>query len=165
MSTDNWPDCVNRVARCGLIAKTVGSATSLNLLAIAGLLYDIAGAALIALAIIGTKHEALLRQARQGGQFSSANLAQFGALEEQRHDARFGLALLVSGFGLQLAAACGFAMSPTWPWSIAFVIAGAGCLVAWWLSRRRMASTRRQRVADSLEGIDRLNFLTRNPPE
>src|SRR3954470_16209937 len=79
----------------------------INLYAIAGLVYDIVGAVVLAEAIAATRTPLLVSQARNHGQFSTGNLALFGALEDQRHDARFGLALLVAGFALQLLAAFG----------------------------------------------------------
>src|SRR5258708_35616800 len=76
-----------------------------NILSVAGPVYDIVGALLLAEAIVRTRREVLMRQAHPGGQFASVNLALFAALEEQRHDARFGLGFLVFGFLLQLVAA------------------------------------------------------------
>ena len=125
---------------------------------------DIAGAILIALAIVGSRHETLVSEAHHGGQFSGANLSLFGALENQRHDAWFGLSLLVSGFLLQLAAAVGLAI-PIDAISLCIaLVLGIALLVWWYLWREFLATTRRDRLAASLEGIDKLNFLMRNEP-
>jgi hypothetical protein len=135
----------------------------INLLSVFGILYDIVGAILIAAAIVGTREEMLIREARPGGQFSSVNLALFAALENQRHDAWFGLSFLVVGFVLQLVAAFGFAIELNLA-ACGFAMTSGLAVLAWWYLRRELLSaTRRDRVAESLEGVDRLNFLTRNP--
>src|SRR5438034_4450882 len=104
---------------------------SMNLLAVAGLVYDIVGAILLAEAIVGTRDEILVNQARHRGQFSTGNLSLFAALEEQRHDARLGLAFLVIGFFLQLFANLGYILPLGWLWGLvfaAFIAAG----IAYW---------------------------------
>ncbi len=134
-----------------------------NLLSIAGVGYDIVGAILLAQAIVRTRHETLVRQARHGGQFSGGNLPLFAALEEQRHDARFGLAFLVGGFLLQLITAFGSALAIDWGWSLFFGLVLVLGLTWWRMLAKRLSRSRRMRFANSLEGMDRLNFLSHNP--
>src|ERR1700730_17048777 len=110
---------------------------SSNLLSIAGLGYDILGAILLAEAIVRTRDETLVRQARQGGQFSGGNLLLFAALEEQRHDARFGLGFLIGGFVLQLVAALGYAVAINLGWSLLFTLILVVDLIWWGLWAKR----------------------------
>jgi len=135
-----------------------------NILSVAGPVYDIVGALLLAEAIVRTRREVLMRQAHPGGQFASVNLALFAALEEQRHDARFGLGFLIFGFVLQLVAAFGVVLAH-WLWIAVFLAVLAGVLLWWRLWSTRLALSRRMRVANSLEGIERANFLMYNPEE
>lgn len=137
-----------------------------NLFSVAGLLYDIAGAWLIVEAIIRTRDEQIARQAHPGGQFHGGNLKLFAALDEQRHDARFGLGLLIAGFLLQLVAALDFHLSVTW-FSLPISILPLVGVMLWWKFRAsRLASSRRDRFADLHETeLDRLNFLRNNPDE
>ena len=117
---------------------------------------------MLAEAILRTKHELLLREAHPGGQFSSVNLSLFAAFEEQRHDARFGLGLLVCGFLLQLIAALGYKLAFK-GLGVSISIVTLLAAIAWWrLWAKRLAKSRRMRVANSLEGIEKLNFLAHN---
>lgn len=136
--------------------------TAPNLFAIAGIVYDIAGAMLLVQAIVRTRDETIVRQS-QHWRFSGGNLELFRAFDEQRHDAEFGLGLLVTGFVLQLVAAIGYVLPVNWLWGslLAVVLVAA---FAWWrISAKRLAATARARFAASLDGIDRLNFLRHNP--
>ena len=137
-----------------------------NLFSVAGLIYDIAGAWLIVEAIIRTRDEQIARQAHPGGQFSGGNLKLFAALEEQRHDARFGLALLIAGFLLQLVAAFDYKVGLS-PFYVTISIVPLVGIVTWWrIWRKRLARSRRDRFADLHETeLDRLNFLTHNSNE
>lgn len=134
-----------------------------NLCSVAGLVYDIVGATLIALAIVGTRHEAQVSQAHHGGDFSGANLSLFAALEDQRRDARFGLFFLILGFLMQLAASIGWTILVSWIWGSVFVVAGMIILAWWYLKREFLNAARRDRLAASLDGMDKQNFLSRNP--
>ena len=136
-----------------------------NLLPITGLVYDIVGAILLAEAIVRSRHKILVLQARNRGQFPTANLALFSALEEQRHDARFGLGLLIIGFGLQLGGAIGYFLPFDWPYAITLVALLLGVVIWWCVSGRQIAATRRDRLAGSFEGLERLNFLRNNPDQ
>jgi hypothetical protein len=138
---------------------------SANLLSIFGAVYDIIGAILLAEGLVRTRDEILVRQARHGGKFSGGNLPLFGALEEQRHDAQFGLGLLIGGFLLQLVAAFGYAVAINWL-SISLLIVLPVVILIWWhISAKQLSASRRERFADSLGGMDRLNFLAHNPED
>ena len=65
---------------------------AINFYSVVGVVYDIAGAILLAEALVRTSDQVLAQQSQT---FVGGNLGLFGALEDQRHDARFGLALLV----------------------------------------------------------------------
>jgi hypothetical protein len=123
----------------------------INLYAAAGLVYDIVGAIVLAEAIVGSRTEILVRQARHRGQFSTGNLSLFGALDDQRHDARFGLASLIVGFGLQLLAALGSVAHLDGLGVVMFSAPLIVGLCAWQISACRLAATRLPRFLDSLE--------------
>lgn len=138
----------------------------LNLYSIAGVIYDIAGAILLAEALVRTRDEVLVSQSQT---LPGGNLGLFAALEEQRHDARFGLALLITGFVLQLIAAIGYTLPVNWLSGSLLVAVLVGALLWWRLWARRSAITRKARYAAMLQGMDRLNFLSHGqdatPPE
>lgn len=134
--------------------------SGVNLFSAAGLMYDIAGAWLIVEAIIRTRDEQIARQAHPGGQFSGGNLKLFAALDEQRHDARFGLSLLIVGFLLQLVAALDYKLPLSWL-NVAISVVPLLAVVVWWKAwAKRLARSRRDRFAGFHEGMDRVNFLT-----
>ena len=137
-----------------------------NIFAIAGLVYDIVGAVVLAEAIAATRIAGLASQARNHGQFSTGNLALFAALEDQRHDARFGLGLLVTGFALQLLAALGYAWATTWSSGVLSAVPLVVVLSAWQILTCRLAGSRLQRYLDTLESdLMRMNFIRHNPEE
>jgi len=138
-----------------------------NLFSVAGLIYDIAGAWLIVEAIIRTRDEQIARQAHPGGQFSGGNLKLFAALEEQRHDARFGLALLIAGFLLQLVAAFDYRLPVNWLTVTIFIVLPLSAVgIWWWVRAKQLARSRRDRFADLHETpLDRVNFLRNNPDD
>ncbi len=114
-----------------------------------GLLYDIVGAILVTRAVAFTADKIL---AAQAGTYWDGNIALFAALEEQRHDGRFGLVFLLSGFILQFLGALGI-NSPVW---IEYAIAGGipVGLVAYALLRGRLQATRKERFRKIV--IDRI---------
>lgn len=136
--------------------------TTPNLIAIAGIVYDIAGAMLLVQAIVRTRDEILVRQS-QHRRFSGGNLELFKALDWQRHDACFGLGLLVAGFILQLFAAIGFALPVSWLGGSLLTVVLVAAFAWWRISAKRLAATAGARFAASLDGIDRLNFLRLHP--
>jgi hypothetical protein len=93
-------------------------------------------------------------------------MAVVAALEEQRYDARFGLALLIGGFLLQLVTAFDYRV-PINQLSVAISIVPLVGLVIWWqVGGKRLARSRRHRFADLHETEpDRVNFLSHNPNE
>jgi hypothetical protein len=80
-----------------------------NVLAISGLLWDIVGASILARGLFAATPSAMLLQASSGYGFSTNMLWMFF---EQRTDARFGVVILILGFGLQLASALNFQPHP-----------------------------------------------------
>lgn len=136
--------------------------TTPNLLAISGIVYDIAGAILLVEAIALTRNEVLVRQSQQR-QFSGGNLELFEAFDRQRHDAWFGLGLLIAGFVLQLVAAFGYPLPVSLLWCSVLSGVLITALVCWHLSARRLAATAKARFAESLHGMDRANFLRLHP--
>ena len=130
----------------------------INLFSVAGIIYDIAGAILLAEAIVRTRHETFVLQS-QHREYSGGNVELFGAFEEQRHDAWFGLGLLVGGFVLQLFAAIGCMLAVSWLSGSSFAAVLVAVLLWWRIWAKRLAATRRHRYAAMLQGMDRLNFL------
>lgn len=106
---------------------------TVNLLAVVGIVYDIAGAGLLAWALALTRDEILIAQARTQWDRNEAVLA---TLMEQRHDARFGVALLTLGFALQLLAALGWGLPATWASAAPFGLLVLAVLTGWWVGRR-----------------------------
>ena len=139
---------------------------SINLYAVAGLAYDIVGAVVLAEAIAATRTEILVNQARHRGQFSTGNLSLFAALEDQRHDARFGLVFLVGGFALQLLPAFGYSLAATWRSASFLATPLVVGLCVWQIWCCRLARTRYQRFLDTLDSrLEKLNFIGHNPEE
>jgi hypothetical protein len=111
-------------------------AASINYFSVAGNIYDIAGAVLIARALVFVGARDMDRQAKSGyGGFSSHLLKMFA---EQKVDAAFGLFLLCGGFGMQSLAGGGYKSS-----SMGFIeILGAilvFVLVTYFTLRHRLA--------------------------
>ena len=135
---------------------------ALNLYSIAGVVYDIAGAILLAEAIALTSDKTLVQQS-QYRQFSGGNLELFRALAEQRHDARFGLGLLVAGFSLQLFGPLGYALTIGWLSGLLLTGLLMAVLVWWRIAAKRLAVTAGTRFAACLGGMDLANFLRLHP--
>lgn len=140
--------------------------SSINLYPVAGLVYDIVGAIVLAKGIATGRTEVLAQQARNYGQFSTGNLALFSALDEQRNDARFGLWLLAIGFLLQLLTSLGFQEDLGWEADSLFAGSLVVALCAWQITACRLAATRRQRFLDTLDSwLAKENFNRTNPEE
>ncbi|MEH2534039.1 hypothetical protein V1274_005048 [Bradyrhizobium sp. AZCC 1614] len=84
-------------------------ASSANYFSVVGNIYDIAGAVLIARALVFVRARSMELQAKSGyGGFSSHLLKMFA---EQKVDAAIGLLLLCGGFGMQSLAGWGYKSS------------------------------------------------------
>lgn len=93
----------------------------MNVLNVAGIMYDILGATLLAKAIAFTSDKLL---AAQAGSYTGWNPVLLAALDEQRLDAKYGLGILIAGFLLQLLAAIGIGpdVPPLWLFGFALVL-------------------------------------------
>ena len=126
----------------------------MNILSAAGVLYDIVGAYLIARAIVFARPKIL---AEQSATVLNANPALFATLDEQQHDARFGVGILVGGFLLQFLAALDCSVSVTyWPLFAAALAVALGGYVAVGL---RLKSTRDARLNTLLIGVSKIQDL------
>lgn len=126
----------------------------MNILSVSGIIYDIVGAFLLARALVFAKDKIL---AAQSASVLNCNPALFAALEEQRHDARFGLWTLIAGFVLQLVAAFGcFVSTAFWPW---FAVVLVVILATYFATARRMKSTRDARLASLMKGVKKIEDL------
>ncbi len=122
---------------------------SANLFSVAGVAYDIAGAILLAQAIVFSRDKLI---AAQSGTYFGGNSALFAALEEQRHDGRFGLGLLVIGFFFQLLAALNFVWSANdWPAAVAIALAWLAC---YGIGARQLKTTRTKRFKAHLARME-----------
>jgi hypothetical protein len=101
----------------------------------AGLVYDIAGVTLLVLALAAVRTETIQAQSSTG--YGGANKDLYKALILQRHDARFGLPLLVIGFTMQAAGA--HDAEVLWPCGKVLVLPLAVILACYLLSRWRIA--------------------------
>ena len=84
------------------------STTQVTWLAVAGLLWDMAGAFFLAKALIFVRDFDLRRRS---GTYFDLSIPLLRSLCEQRRDARYGLSLLAAGFSLQLGSAAGVRVS------------------------------------------------------
>ena len=110
---------------------------NVNLLSVAGVAYDIVGAILLAQAIVFSREKLV---AAQSGTYVGGNPAVFAALDEQQHDGRFGLGLLVLGFVFQFLGSLNIALPVSyWPAAAAIPIAA---LVCYGISARQRKKTR-----------------------
>lgn len=122
----------------------------MNWIGVTGLIYDIVGASMLAAALVSSSYKELKDQA--GSPWGGFSPALFGALELQRHDARYGLSILITGFSLQLVAAFQFNIQAKW---IAVLI--VPLLVGMWIwhqRRKKLIATSWDRARQAL--IDRV---------
>ena len=116
-----------------------------NVLTVLGLCYDISGAILLGLAVIGNRAEKIALLVRTGW---GHNKHAIPAVVEQRNDGWVGLVLLVGGFALQMA-------NEFWKpgdWLLVWGLGVLGVMVVAYLSvRRRLVERGEKAVVVALE--------------
>lgn len=113
-------------------------------LAVAGRIWDIAGAFFLGKALVFSKDKSIMAQA---GAYWDFSLPLLLMLCEQRVDARFGLSLLGFGFFLQIVASIGMGAN----WGVGFLLLVPILLVYHWHSVHRSYLV----VKDALSVISR----------